>query len=319
MISIIVIAFVLDCLIGDPQNPIHPIRLMGKGIALCVALRKKAKVSKPLPSFLLGAILSVLIIGLSYLLTWLITRGFYALNYWVGIFVESLLCYFLIAPRALRNESMKVYRALKADDLMKARKNLSRIVGRDTENLSKPEIIKATIETVAENLSDGVIAPLIFICLGGAPLGMAYKAVNTLDSMMGYRDDEFEFFGKFAARLDDLVNLIPARISALLMIAGCPLVKADVGGAVRIYRRDRRNHTSPNSAQTESVCAGALGLCLGGDSFYKGVRIHKPTMGDEKQEPTIKDIETANRLMYVATVLGILLIVIGNIIAGYLL
>jgi adenosylcobinamide-phosphate synthase len=186
-------------------------------------------------------------------------------------------------------------------------------VGRDTENLSASEIVKAAVETVSENLSDGVIAPLIFICIGGAPLGMAYKAINTLDSMLGYRNEDFEYFGKFAARLDDIVNLIPARVSAWLMILGSFIIGADIKGAIRIYIRDRYNHKSPNSAHTESVCAGALGLCLGGSSYYRGVLVQKPTIGDEIHEPVPKHIIAANRLMYAATIITVLLLVIGSV------
>jgi len=227
--------------------------------------------------------------------------------------VEAILCYFLIAAKALKVESMKVFHSLKNGDIEGARKNLSHLVGRDTHNLTEQEIVKATVETVSENLSDGVIAPLTFICIGGAPLAAAYKAVNTLDSMVGYRNKDFEYFGKFAARLDDVVNFIPARISALLMILGSVFVGMDTKRACKIYLRDRKNHRSPNSAQTESVCAGALGLRLGGDHHYSGVLVSKPTIGDELQEPKAEHIINANRLMYAAAIGAVVILSAGSV------
>jgi adenosylcobinamide-phosphate synthase len=267
----------------------------------------------------LGAILSVLIIGVSYAVTRLVTWGFYRLHYLAGLLSEAAICYFLIAPKALTDESAAIYRKLIEGDIEGARGSLSFIVGSDTQDLSVSGIVRAAVETVSENLSDGVVAPLIFICLGGAPLGMAYKAVNTLDSMIGYRNGEFEYFGKFAARLDDAVNYIPSRISALLMILGCVFTGADAGGAARIYARDRRNHKSPNSAQTEAACAGALGIRLGGDSHYKGVLVSKPTIGDSVNEPEPRHIIAANRLMYAATICAVALLASGSFIIKLLL
>ncbi|MCL2367241.1 MAG: adenosylcobinamide-phosphate synthase CbiB [Oscillospiraceae bacterium] len=315
---IIIVAFVLDCFIGDPQNPLHPIRLIGGSIAWGMGIYKKAHIKSPTRQFVSGTILAIMIICLTYIATRLITWGFYSINWWIGLIVEAILCYFIIAAKSLKVESMKVYHALVSGDLHGARNNLARIVGRDTQSLDEQGIVKATVETVAENLSDGVIAPLIFIFIGGAPLAMAYKAVNTLDSMIGYRNEDFEYFGKFAARLDDVVNFIPARISALFMIIGSAFVGGHVKGAVRIYLRDRRNHNSPNSAQTESVCAGALGLCLGGDSYYHGVLVHKPTIGDAENAPLPEHIKAANRLMYAtATVTVVVLVAISFFLRGF--
>jgi len=302
---VIVIAFILDLIIGDPQNPLHPIRFIGSGIRLGVCAYKKMHIQSNVAQFIAGMVLSLAILAISYASTWFITRSFYTLNHRTGLVIEAVICYFLIAPKALKVESTKVYRSLISGDIEGARKNLSYIVGRDTKNLSICEIVTATVETISENLSDGVIAPLIFIFIGGAPLGMAYKAVNTLDSMIGYRNKDFEFFGKFAARLDDIINFIPARVSAILMIGGCLFTGADTQGAARIYARDRRNHKSPNSAQTESVCAGALGIRLGGESVYKGVLVSKPTIGDNVNEPAPKHILAANRLMYAATIIAV--------------
>jgi adenosylcobinamide-phosphate synthase len=315
---IIIAAFTLDCIIGDPQNPFHPMRLIGNGISLGIRTYKKARVESPVVQFIAGLILSFLIIFFSFAAIKILTWGFYRINYFAGLAVEAVICYFLIAAKALKDESMKVYSSLVAGDIEGARKNLSFIVGRDTQNLSQPSIVKAAVETVAENLSDGVIAPLIFILIGGAPLGMAYKAINTLDSMIGYRNDEFEYFGKFAARLDDIANFIPSRISALMMILGSVFNGMDTKMAVRIYIRDRYKHKSPNSAQTESVCAGALGLCLGGDNYYHGVLVHKPTIGDGIHEPEPKHIIAANWLMYSAAVWAIVLLAALSIVIAIL-
>jgi len=305
---IILIAFLLDCIIGDPQNPLHPIRLIGACIARGIRAFKKLKIEYPAIQFILGAILAVAVIGISFAVTRFIVWGFYRFNMWLGLIAEAVICYFLIAAKALKAESMKVHQSLVDGDLTGARQNLSFIVGRETANLDEQNIVKAAVETVAENLSDGVIAPLIFIFIGGAPLGMAYKAINTLDSMVGYRNADFEYFGKFAARLDDVVNFIPARISALLMIAGSIFVGADIKQAAKIYLRDRRKHKSPNAAQTEAVCAGALGLQLGGDSVYHGKIVCKPTIGDDVNIPSPKHIKAANQLMYAATVIAVILL-----------
>jgi len=306
---IILIAFILDCIIGDPQNPFHPIRFIGGGIALGIKAFKRAKIKSHTAQFISGAVLTIVIVALSFAATKLITWGFYRINWWAGLVVEAVICYFLIAAKALKVESMKVYYALAAGDLDGARRYLSFIVGRETKCLDEKGITTAAVETVSENLSDGVIAPLIFIFIGGAPLGMAYKAVNTLDSMIGYRNEDYEYFGKFAARLDDVVNFIPARISAFIMMVGSVFVGSDIKGAARIYARDRRNHKSPNSAQTESVCAGALGIRLGGDSYYHGKLVHKPIIGDDVNTPAPSHIKAANRLMYAAVILAVTILV----------
>jgi len=314
MALIIIAAFILDCAFGDPKNPVHPIRLIGKCISSGVAIYQKINIKRPAAQFVAGIILTVLIVGLSFIVTRLILFGCYHFNYWLGFAVETAICYFLIAAKALKDESMKVCRSLEAGDIDGARENLSFIVGRETRNLDASGIVKSTVETVSENLSDGVIGPLIFIAIGGAPLGMAYKAVNTLDSMIGYRNDEFEYYGKFAARLDDVVNIIPARVTALLMIFGCLFIRADARGAGRIYIRDRYNHKSPNAAHPEAVCAGAFGLRLGGDNYYHGVLVHKPTIGDDIIDPAPMHIIAANRLMYAATIIAVILLSVISLI-----
>ena len=317
MALIIIVAFILDCIIGDPQHPLHPISIIGKGIALGVKAYKRTGIKKPSAQFFMGVILTLAVVGLSYGAVRLVLWGAYYINGWLGFAVESVLCCFLIAPKTLKRESLRVYRALDAGDIDMARKELARIVGRDTHNLDKRGVVKAAVETVAENLSDGVIAPLFFICVGGAPLGAAYKAINTLDSMIGYKDDDFMYFGKFAARLDDVVNFIPARVSALLMLSASAFTGADAKRAARVYKRDRYNHKSPNSAQTESVCAGALGLRLGGDAYYHGALVSKPTIGDDIREPMPEHILAANRLMYAATACAVALFAALSFLWGY--
>lgn len=306
-VLVIILAFLIDCLIGDPQNPIHPIRIIGKFINLNLILYRKLDNRNKIFSFIFGVFTSLSTIILFYILTKIIINLFLDINIYLGFIIQVVLCYTIIAPKALKEESMKVYKSLKKEDLEEARKNLSYIVGRDTRNLSYKEIIKATVETIGENLSDGVIAPIIYVFIGGVPLGICYKAINTLDSMIGYRNETFEYFGKFAAKLDDVVNFIPSRITALLMIFSTLFIGENTKEGIRIYKRDRLNHKSPNSAQTESVCAGVLGIQLGGDNYYNGKLVHKDTIGDNINEPVIDYIIRTNRLMYGTTILTIVI------------
>lgn len=238
-----------------------------------------------------------------------------------GVFyvAEAVLSYYLLSARCLCDESMKVYRSLKSGDVEGARRNVSMIVGRDTACLSDKEITKAAVETVAENTSDAVIAPLFYLAVGGPVLGWLYKAVNTMDSMVGYKNERYLYFGRAAARLDDLLNLIPARLSALLMIISAGILRMDFKNAVMIYRRDRRNHKSPNSAQTEAVCAGALRIQLAGDAWYFGALCKKQWIGDALQEVEYEDIKRANRLMYMTTVLCLFLIAAAVSLPGMII
>jgi len=302
---IILLAFILDSIIGDPQNPLHPIRIIGNAITLGINFYKKLGIKHKLASFILGAGMSIIIISLSYLFAKFFILLISGINATLGFILQVVLCYFIIAPKALKDESMKVYYKLEENDLEGARHFLSYIVGRDTKKLSFESVTKATVETISENLSDGVIAPLIFVFIGGVPLGLAYKAINTLDSMIGYRNESYEYFGKFAAKLDDIVNFIPSRASAILMIIATLFMNVSTKSAIHIFIRDRYNHKSPNSAQTESVCAGALGIALGGANYYKGKLVEKPTIGDSLNPPTINHIIQANKMMYIATILAI--------------
>lgn len=224
---------------------------------------------------------------------------------WLRLAVESVMCWQILAVKSLRTESMKVYAALETGDLEASRRAVSMIVGRDTARLDRDGVTRAAVETVAENTSDGVVAPLVFLALGGAPLGFFYKAVNTMDSMLGYVEPPYRDFGFFPAKLDDVMNFVPARLSALLMLGAGGILGMDVRRGFRIFCRDRHNHASPNSAQTESVCAGLLGLRLAGDAWYHGVRHEKPTIGDPAQEIRPGDIPRACRLMTVTAALAL--------------
>jgi adenosylcobinamide-phosphate synthase len=234
-----------------------------------------------------------------FLILWLAAK----VNVFFSWVIEAVMCAFILATRSLRDESMLVHKYLERNDIASARKYLSYIVGRDVENLNSNQIARAAVETVAENTSDGVIAPIIFMLIGGAPLGFLYKGINTLDSMVGYKNEKYINMGRFSALADDAANFLPARIAAYLMIAASYILKMDYKSAYRIYRRDRYNHKSPNSAHTESVCAGALNIMLGGPNYYGGILVAKPTIGDDKRPVVNDDIQKANKLMYATSFL----------------
>ena len=232
----------------------------------------------------------------------------------LGFALESFWCYQILATKSLKVESDRVYIALKDKGLEAGRKAVSMIVGRDTQNLTEEGVTKAAVETVAENTSDGVIAPLFYMLIGGAVLGFTYKAINTMDSMVGYKNDRYQWFGTAAAKLDDVVNFIPARVSAVLMIAASYLTGMDGKNAARIFRRDRFNHKSPNSAQTEAVMAGALDVQLAGDAWYFGKLHKKPTIGDPVREMELLDIRRSHKLLYGTAMLGPILGIILRIL-----
>lgn len=310
----VVMGFILDCIFGDPDFKLHPIRLMGNLISASEkVLRRlfpKNKAGELAGGFMLFMIVSVITTGIVYVFL----KFVYGINIYAGLICESILCWLFLAARSLKTESMKVYYEAEKGDLISARKAVSMIVGRDTERLDMQGVIKAAVETVAENTSDGVIAPMIFMAIGGAPLGALYKAVNTMDSMVGYRNEKYLYFGRTAARADDIFNFIPSRISAIMMIAASFILKMDYKGAVKIFKRDRLKHKSPNSAQTEAVCAGALGLRLAGDAWYFGELYKKDYIGDHINEVVPEHIIKANRLMYAASVLTLIAAVVLRIV-----
>ena len=301
------IGFVLDMIFGDPHWAPHPVRAIGKLIGALEGPLRRAFPKTERGELAAGVALVVLVVAIPTLLTVLLLRLCGLVSPWLALAAESVLCYQLLAAKALRDESMKVYAALKGGSLEDGRRAVSMIVGRDTQALDETGVVKAAVETVAENTSDGVIAPLLFLALGGAPLGMAYKAVNTMDSMVGYKNEQYLFFGRAAAKLDDVVNFIPARLAGALMCLAAPLAGGDGREAWRIFRRDRKNHKSPNSAHTEAACAGALHIQLGGPSYYFGQLVPKPTMGDALRPVELEDIPRANRLMYATALVSLVL------------
>ena len=308
--------FLLDLLVGDPHWMPHPIRLIGSVIAKC-SKWNRAELKKG-EQFWRGVAMTILVVCLTAVVAAAILVAGYWLHSFAGCIIEGIMTYQILATKCLKVESMKVYKALKKDDLEGARYAVSMIVGRDTQVLDATGVAKAAVETVAENTSDGVIAPLIYLAIGGPILGFMYKAINTMDSMVGYKNDKYMYFGRCAAKLDDVVNYIPARISALLMIAVSflPGKAYDGKGAWRIWRRDRRKHASPNSAQTEAVCAGSLGVQLAGDASYFGKIVKKPTIGDAHRPVEYEDIKRANGLLYRTAILCECLALIGLLWVG---
>ena len=289
--------FCLDLLLGDPAWMPHPVVLMGRCIEKMEGFLRKTFSNELLAGALLAAALPLGTLSLSALALWLCGLVHPVLR--LGL--EAVWCWQCLAVKSLGDEAERVRRALTSGTLEESRRAVGRIVGRDTQELSAEGVAKAAVETVAENFSDGVAAPLFYMLIGGAPLALTYKAVNTMDSMVGYQNHRYRYFGTAAARLDDLVNWLPARLTALLMAALAPLAGLDGWGALRIWRRDRRRHKSPNSAQTEAAMAGALRVELAGDAYYFGELHKKPALGDDLRPIEPVDIPRANRLMLLAS------------------
>ena len=311
-ISALVLGFLLDLAFGDPRWLYHPIRLIGNLIAWAEKPFRAAFPKSEKGELAAGTFFAVFVVAVSTAVPALLLALASRLSLWLVFALEVFWSFQILAAKSLKSESMKVYAALKEGDLPKARKAVSMIVGRDTQNLSEEGVAKAAVETVAENSSDGVIAPLLFLALGGPALGFFYKAVNTLDSMVGYKNDTYLYFGRFSAKLDDVLNFIPSRISGLLLVLASPLAGLSMEGAWKIFRRDRRNHASPNSAQTEAAAAGALGVQLAGDAYYFGKLYKKPTIGDPLRPVEYEDIRRVNRLMYAAVCLALVLAVLAS-------
>ena len=305
------LGFILDLFLGDPMGFPHPVRWIGNLISnLTDIFIKKAETTLETEKIgrrkrKLGFTMVIIVITVSAGICFAILQVAYTLNSILGLIIESIITYQCIATKSLYVESMKVSKALENEGLVAGRKAVSMIVGRDTECLDEQGVIKAAVETVAENTSDGVIAPLIYLAIGGPVLGIAYKAINTMDSMVGYKNDKYIDFGRAAAKLDDVVNFIPSRVSALIMIFSCLFLGKDFSflGAKRIFFRDRFNHSSPNSAQTESACAGALGLQLAGPAKYFGKVVDKKYIGDATRPIELKDIKRANILMFATAII----------------
>ena len=300
----LVLGFFIDLLVGDPRWLYHPVRIIGNGISFLESCFRRWFPATQKGERMGGFLLVILICAGSALVPFGILYVAYEIHTLLGIGMETFFCYQMLAVKSLKQESMRVFEELEKGDLKGARYAVSMIVGRDTQSLDEVGVTKAAVETVAENTSDGIIAPLFYMAIGGPVLMFFYKGVNTMDSMVGYKNEKYLNFGRYAAKLDDILNYIPARISAWLMIAGTRLLGFDSKNAVKIFKRDRYNHASPNSAQTEAVMAGALDIQLAGNAYYFGKLCKKPTIGDAIRPVEKKDIPKANQLLYVSAALG---------------
>ncbi len=299
--------FLLDLIIGDPHGLLHPVQGIGYLITGTEKILRKIFPKSKKGELIAGGFLVVVVVIISVAIPAIILVLVFRWNVAIGVLLDSIMCAQLLATKALKVESTKVQEALRQGDIEGGRRAVSMIVGRDTDRLNEEGIIKATVETIAENTSDGSIAPLFYMVVGGPILGFLYKAVNTMDSMVGYKNNQYLYFGKAAAKTDDVMNYLPARLSAYLMIVAAVIKGYHPSHAWKIYHRDRYNHASPNSAHTEAVTAGALQVQLAGDAYYFGTLYHKKTIGDDMRPVEINDIKKANELLCLTAVLGVLL------------
>ena len=303
----LVLGFGIDLIVGDPHSIPHPVIFIGKLISAMEKLVRKIFPKTIKGENFAGGVLWLVVVAVSTAVPALLLWLCYGISVWLGLAIESVMCWQILATKSLKDESMKVYHALQTGDIEESRYAVSMIVGRDTTKLDDKGVARAAVETVAENTSDGIVAPLIFLAIGGAPLGFFYKAVNTMDSMLGYVEMPYKNIGLVPAKMDDVMNFLPARLSALIMLAAGWLLKLDARNGWKIFKRDRFNHASPNSAQTESVCAGLLGLRLAGDAWYHGVLHMKKYIGDALREIDYEDIPCSCRLLYVTAFLSLIL------------
>ena len=310
---------VIDMLVGDPHWLPHPVVLMGKLISALEKLLRRMFPKTKRGENIAGGVLWVLVSLVSFLVPAALLMLCYHFSKWLGFGIESIMCWQCLAARSLCRESMNVKKSLDTGDIEASRRAVSMIVGRDTAVLDEKGVARAAVETVAENTSDGVIAPLLFLAIGGGPLGMLYKAVNTMDSMLGYVEEPYKDFGLVPAKLDDVFNYIPARLSALTMLLAVGVSGFDMKNGFRIFRRDRYKHASPNSAQTESVMVGLLRLRLAGDAYYHGVLHKKEFIGDQLREIETKDIKRANVIMFVTAFISMILFLGLRLLVLYLI
>ncbi len=311
---VIIIAFIIDYFLGDPKYIYHPVVLIGKLISLCEKCLERIFPNSNRGRYIAGAMLTIIVSMSSFAVPFIVIYFATKISVWLGIFIELFWCWQIFAANSLKKAAIGVYEAVKKEDIAQARSRLAMIVGRDTDELDFEQIVKATVETVAENTSDGIIAPMLFMMIGGAPLSFFYKSVNTLDSMVGYRNEKYMYFGRVSAKFDDLLNFIPARITGIFMILSSPLIGLNARESFRIFKRDRKKHKSPNSANPEAACAGALEIQLGGNASYFGKTIAKDTIGDPKKTISAQDIIRSNSLMYASSIMSMVFFAIIRIL-----
>ena len=294
------IAYILDLIFGDPQNIIHPVQIIGKLISFGEKILLKEKYK-----FFAGIILNLTVLSVTYGVNYMIFRS--AKNSGIFAIIEIYLMYTIFSVNSLAREGNRVYGILKEGNIEKARKDLSYLVSRDTGTMDEKMIIRSTMETISENTVDGIVAPMFYMFIGGLPLGMTYKAVNTLDSMVGYKNEKYMEFGKFSAKVDDVANFIPARITGIFIIIASFILRYDYKNSFKIFFRDRKNHSSPNSGHAEASVAGALGVQFGGRVSYFGKETEKPTIGDKIKDFELEDIKKNIKIMYVTSFLSLVI------------
>lgn len=304
-IFILIFAFILDSIFGDPKDMPHPVRLVGRLIISGEKCLRNIFPKTENGEKAAGGVLVLFITILSFTVPFFILFFAYRISFLIGTAVNIFFCYQILAVKSMKDAALPIEKALDENDTGKARRLVSRIVGRDTDMLDEKGITRACVETVSENLCDGAVAPLFFMALGGAPLGFLYKSVNTMDSMIGYKNEKYKNFGFFAAKLDDILNFIPARISGFLFAISAYILGYDGKSSFRIFLRDRLKHPSPNSGHAEAAAAGALNIALGGPAYYGGVLAVKPVIGEGMREPFPKDIGKTLRIFYLSSVLAL--------------
>ena len=300
------IAYVLDLIFGDPQNIIHPVQVIGKMISSGEKyLLGKRHESDRKYKFFAGMILNITVISVTYAVTYLIYKS--SENSIIFTVAEIYLMYTIFSINSLAREGNRVYNILKEGNIERARKDLSYLVSRDTETMDEKMIIRSTMETISENTVDGIVAPMLYMFLGGLPLSITYKAINTFDSMVGYKNEKYMDFGKFSAKLDDVANFIPARITGILIVIASMILGYDYKNSLKIFIRDRKNHSSPNSGHAEAGVAGALGVQFGGRVSYFGKEVDKPVIGDKIKDFELEDIKKNIKIMYAASFLSLVM------------
>ncbi|HHW58555.1 MAG TPA: cobalamin biosynthesis protein CobD [Clostridia bacterium] len=314
----VVLAYFLDLTFGDPEGYPHPVRIIGWMIQKQEKiLRKYAKDKETLK--IAGFILCLFTVSMVYILTYLILYLAGMVHIYLKYLLEVLIIYTSLATKDLSKAANRVFKPLREGNIIEARKSLSFIVSRDTDKLEEEDIIRGVIETVSENISDGIIAPMFYAFIGGAPLAMFYKAASTLDSMVGYKNEKYKDLGFVSAKLDDVLNFIPARITGFLVIISSYVLRYDYKNSWKVFLRDRLKHDSPNSAHGEAAVAGALGIQLGGLNYYFGKPVIKPTLGDKKQKISLRHIRESIRIMYMTSFIGLLIFYLIDILIRHLI